>query len=96
VLPDNRPPSRQTGQSQRRTFRQLFGLVKRNPFTISRWVLCWAVVGAVCGLFAGLYWTILELMLHRLEKISRLESIICYATCWFSNWFSHSLSRKSW
>ncbi|KAF3885051.1 MULTISPECIES: chloride channel protein [Nostocales] len=65
MLPKNRPPY---GQNQRRTLRQLFGLVKRNPFTISRWVLCWAVVGTVCGLFAGLYWSVLELMFHELEK----------------------------
>jgi H+/Cl- antiporter ClcA len=35
---------------------------------ISRWVLCWALVGTVCGLFAGLYWNILELMTHVLEQ----------------------------
>ncbi len=55
-------------QTQRWTFPQLFGLVKRNPVMISRWVLCWALVGTVCGLFAGLYWNILELMTHALEQ----------------------------
>ncbi|HEY9739248.1 MAG TPA: chloride channel protein [Coleofasciculaceae cyanobacterium] len=54
-------------QTQRWTFTQLFGLVKRHPLMISRWVLCWALVGTVCGLFAGLYWNILELMTHALK-----------------------------
>jgi H+/Cl- antiporter ClcA len=73
VLPDNRPPH---GQTQRRTFRQLFGLIKRNPFTISRWVLRWAVVGTVCGLFAGLYWSVLELMIHGLENFQGWSLLI--------------------
>ncbi|KYC36741.1 chloride channel protein [Scytonema hofmannii PCC 7110] len=73
MLPDNRPPH---GQTQRRTFRQLFGLIKRNPFTISRWVLRWAVVGTVCGLFAGLYWSVLELMIHGLEKFQGWSLLI--------------------
>nr|WP_238360792.1 chloride channel protein [Iningainema tapete] len=47
---------------------QLFGLARRNPFMISRWVLCWALVGTVCGLFAGLYWNVLELITHRLQQ----------------------------
>ena len=55
-------------QTQRWTFPQLFGLVKRNPVMITRWVLCGALVGTVCGLFAGLYWNILELMTHALEQ----------------------------
>ncbi|MBW4564033.1 MAG: hypothetical protein KME32_23410 [Mojavia pulchra JT2-VF2] len=42
-------------QTQRWTFLQLFGLAKRNPLMISRWVLCWVGVGTICGLFTGLY-----------------------------------------
>lgn len=55
-------------QTQRWTFIQLSGLVKRNPLTISRWVFCWALVGTVCGIFAGLYWNVLELMTAAPEK----------------------------
>jgi len=65
VLPKKRPPAEKT---QHWTFTQLFGLVKRNPLMISRWVLCWALVGTFCGLFAGLYWNILELMTHALGQ----------------------------
>jgi H+/Cl- antiporter ClcA len=65
-----------TTQPQRWTFPQLFGLVKRNPLIISRWVLCWALVGTVCGLFAGLYWNILELMTHGLEKFEGLSLLL--------------------
>lgn len=54
-------------QTQHRTLSQLFGVVKRNPLTISRWVLRWIIVGTVCGLFAAIYWHILELMTHALR-----------------------------
>ncbi|HEY9726019.1 MAG TPA: chloride channel protein [Chroococcales cyanobacterium] len=55
-------------RTQRWAFPQLFGLVKRNPLMISHWVLRWVVVGTACGLFAGLYWNILELMTGVLER----------------------------
>jgi H+/Cl- antiporter ClcA len=61
-----KPPP--TEPSHRWTFPQLFGLVKRNPLMLSRWVIRWAVVGTACGLFAGLYWNILELLTHVLEQ----------------------------
>lgn len=35
---------------------------------LSHWVLRWVIVGTACGLFAGLYWNILELMTGVLEK----------------------------
>jgi H+/Cl- antiporter ClcA len=40
---------------------------KKNPFNISRWVLLWAIIGVVCGLFAAFYWLVLESITHRLE-----------------------------
>lgn len=55
-------------KTQHWAFTQLSGLVKRNPLMISRWVLRWAIVGTVCGLFASLYWNVLELMIHGLQK----------------------------
>lgn len=66
------PPKtpRPSESTQRWTFLQLFGLVKRNPLMLSRWVICWALIGIVCGLFAGLYWNILELMTHVLEEFT--------------------------
>jgi H+/Cl- antiporter ClcA len=66
VLPSKRPTPDQT---QRWTFAQLVGLTKRNPLMISRWVFRWALVGMACGLFAGFYWNILELLTHTLEQV---------------------------
>ncbi len=43
---------------------------------ISRWVLCWAMVGIVCGLFAGLYWNILQLMTHALEQFEGASLLV--------------------
>jgi H+/Cl- antiporter ClcA len=73
VLPNNRTP---TNKTQRWKFLQLFGLVRRNPLSISRWVLRWVVVGTVCGLFASLYWNILELMTHQLQRFEGLSLLI--------------------
>lgn len=67
MLPQKPQP---TEPSNRWTFPQLFGLVKRNPIMLSRWVIRWAVVGTACGLFAGLYWYILELITHALEQFT--------------------------
>ena len=67
MLPQKPQP---TEPSHRWTFPQLFGLVKRNPIMLSRWVIRWAVVGTACGLFAGLYWYILELITHALEQFT--------------------------
>ena len=67
MLPQKPQP---TEPSHRWTFPQLFGLVQRNPIMLSRWVIRWAVVGTACGLFAGLYWYILELITHALEQFT--------------------------
>ncbi|BDI14759.1 chloride channel protein [Nostoc cf. commune SO-36] len=73
MLP-KKPPA--TNQTQRRTFAQLFGLVKRNPLMISRWVICWVVVGIAGGLFAALYWNILEFLTHQLQKFEGFSLLI--------------------
>lgn len=65
MLPQKPQP---TEPSHRWTFPQIFGLVKRNPLMLSRWVIRWAVVGTFCGLFAGLYWNVLELLARVLEQ----------------------------
>ena len=43
---------------------------------ISRWVLCWAFVGTVCGLFARLYRNVLELMTQVLEQFQGLSLLL--------------------
>ncbi|RCJ20284.1 chloride channel protein [Nostoc minutum NIES-26] len=73
MLPDKRNSA---AQSQRWAFSQLFGLARRNPLMISRWVLRWAVVGTICGLFAGLYWNVLELITHQLQRFEGLSLLI--------------------
>ncbi len=65
-----------TNETQRWTFAQLFGLVKRNPFMISRWVLRWVVVGTAGGLFAALYWNVLELLTHHLQRFEGFSLLI--------------------
>ncbi|MBD2568490.1 chloride channel protein [Anabaena lutea] len=70
MLP-NKPPT--SNQTQRWTISQLFGLTKRHPLMIYRWVLCWVAVGTVSGLFAGLYWNILELITHQLRNFQGLS-----------------------
>lgn len=54
-------------RTQRWTFPQ-FDLVKRNPLMISRTVLRWALIGTVCGIFAALYWNVLEMLTHALRQ----------------------------
>ncbi|MBH8576931.1 chloride channel protein [Nostocaceae cyanobacterium CENA369] len=73
MLPNKRNSA---DRSQRWSFSQLFGLVRRNPLMISRWVLRWAVVGTICGLFAGLYWNVLELITHQLQRFQGLSLLI--------------------
>ncbi|WP_138496868.1 chloride channel protein [Nostoc sp. PA-18-2419] len=73
MLPNNPTPA---NQNQRWKFLQLFGIVRRNPFFISRWVLRWIVLGTVCGLFAGLYWNVLEIMTHQLERFEGVSLLI--------------------
>ncbi|MEH1941050.1 MAG: chloride channel protein [Nostoc sp.] len=65
-----------TNQTQRWTFAQLFGLVKRNPLMISRWVILWVTVGTVSGLFAALYWNVLELLTHHLQRFEGFSLLI--------------------
>ncbi len=38
--------------------------LRRNPLTVTPWIVCWIAIGAVCGLFAGLYWSVLEWLTH--------------------------------
>lgn len=51
-------------------------LAERNPFTLSRWIICWALIGVGSGLFAGLYWNLLELLTHTLRSFSGTSLLI--------------------
>lgn len=65
-----------TNQTQRWTFAQLFGLVKRNPLMISQWLILWVAVGTAGGLFAALYWNVLELLTHQLQRFEGFSLLI--------------------
>lgn len=67
--PQKRPP-------ENRANFYLTALARRNPLTISRWVLLWVIVGTSCGLFAALYWLVLEWVTHRLEVFTGLSLLI--------------------
>ncbi|MGV0025990.1 chloride channel protein [Phormidesmis priestleyi] len=51
-------------------------LLARNPLTLSRWVFCWAAIGIGSGLFAGLYWNVLELLTHFLRSFHGISLLI--------------------
>ncbi|QIR41247.1 chloride channel protein [Tolypothrix sp. PCC 7910] len=48
---------------------------------ISRWVLCWAAVGTASGIFAGLYWNVLELIVHKLQRFEGLSLLLVMPLC---------------
>jgi H+/Cl- antiporter ClcA len=50
--------------------------MKHNPLTLSRWVLLWAALGIVCGLFASVYWIVLVWMTHHFQKVSELSLLL--------------------
>lgn len=54
----------------------LKSLSERNPLTISGWVLCWMAIGIGSGLFAGLYWNILEWLTHELRSFQGTSLLI--------------------
>ncbi|MEA5504560.1 chloride channel protein [Halotia wernerae UHCC 0503] len=65
-----------TNQTQHWTLAQIFGLTRRNPFMISKWVVRWTIVGIFSGLFAGFYWNVLELLTHQLQRFEGLNLLI--------------------
>ncbi|NJW54401.1 chloride channel protein, partial [Salinimicrobium sp. CDJ15-91] len=40
--------------------------IKFNPFVFSRHFFLWVILGIIGGLIAGVYWIILEFMMHGL------------------------------
>lgn len=61
---------------RKRSFARIAQLAQRNPLTISPWVLLWATVGIVCGLFAACYWLVLETIIHQLEAFTGLSLLL--------------------
>ena len=61
---------------RKRSFANIVNLAQRNPLTISPWVLLWASIGIVCGLFAACYWLILEAIIHQLENFTGLSLLL--------------------
>lgn len=47
--------------------------MQQNPLTFTRWVLVWAILGIVCGLFASLYWIALAGLLQVLKLSTGLS-----------------------
>ncbi len=64
-MPPQKPHT--TAQTKPARFSRLSSLAARNPLVISRLVLPWIIVGVVSGLFAGLYWYVLEGMTRGLQ-----------------------------
>lgn len=69
-------PTKKNSSENRATFSLIANLARRNPLTISRWVLLWVTVGTVCGSFAACYWLVLEWMIHRLEVFTGLSLLM--------------------
>lgn len=61
---------------RKRSFVNIINLAQRNLLTISRWVLLWATVGIVCGLFAACYWLVLEAIIHHLEGFTGISLLL--------------------
>jgi len=61
---------------------------------ISRALLCWVIVGTVCGLFAGLYWNVLE-MTHALQGFEGSSLLIVMPLAGFGHWPYNSFPWKS-
>lgn len=62
--------AKKKSSKKRQTFAWIATHLRRNPLSISRWVLLWAILGMVCGLFAASYWLVLEWMTHGLEAFT--------------------------
>ncbi|HTL89567.1 MAG TPA: hypothetical protein VL134_09215, partial [Leptolyngbya sp.] len=58
------------------TIRWLASLSTRNPFTLSRWIVCWTAIGVGSGLFAGVYWNVLELLTHVLRSFQGITLLL--------------------
>jgi len=48
----------------------------RNPFALSRWVLCWVAIGIGSGLFAGLYWSVLARLMQFLGAFTGIGLLL--------------------
>ncbi len=50
--------------------------LRQNPLTVTPWIGCWIGIGAACGLFAGLYWSVLEWLTHILRSFQGASLLI--------------------
>jgi H+/Cl- antiporter ClcA len=55
--------------------------VRFNPFLFSRTFLLWAALGLLGGLIAGIYWIVLEFMMHSFAVFSDWKVIPLMALC---------------
>lgn len=69
-------PSKKHTSEKSATFSWIANLGRRNPLTISRWVLLWVIIGTVCGLFAACYWLVLEWITHSLQVFTGTSLLI--------------------
>lgn len=46
-----------------------FHWLNKNPLTVTPWIACWIGIGVACGLFAGLYWSVLEWLTAALRPV---------------------------
>jgi H+/Cl- antiporter ClcA len=51
-------------------------LLERSPLTLSRWLLYWILIGTACGIFAGIYWQVLEAITHGLRQFEGISLLI--------------------
>lgn len=71
MLPPNRP-----SRSGPNFSAWIDALTSRNPFTLSRWLICWILLGISCGLFASLYWIVLEALIRFLERVEGINLLL--------------------
>ncbi|MER3432141.1 MAG: chloride channel protein [Leptolyngbya sp. ERB_1_1] len=55
---------------------RFFRWLNQNPLTVTPWIVCWIGIGAVCGLFAGLYWSVLEWLTHYFRSFQGASLLI--------------------
>lgn len=69
-------PSKKHTSEKSATSSWIANLARRNPLTISRWVLLWVIIGTVCGLFAAFYWLVLKWITYSLQVFTGTSLLI--------------------
>ncbi len=73
-LPPQKPDS--IAQTKRGKFLWLHRLAAQNPLFVTPLVLLWTIVGVVSGVFAGLYWCVLDRMTRVLQVYQGVSLLI--------------------